>query len=60
MIGFGFGHLIGELKMGDRVDVVYEIGINEWNGNRELQFKIVDLLKSAEVKQFAAAERIDA
>lgn len=30
------------LKVGDKIDVVVEFGVNEWNGNRELQFKIID------------------
>ncbi|NMB48275.1 single-stranded-DNA-specific exonuclease RecJ [Candidatus Kuenenbacteria bacterium] len=43
-VGFGLsGEWIEKIKVGDRVDVVYEFGVNEWNGNRELQFKIVDL-----------------
>jgi single-stranded-DNA-specific exonuclease len=41
MIGFGFGEK--ELKINDKIDVVFEINVNEWNGNRELQLKIVDL-----------------
>jgi single-stranded-DNA-specific exonuclease len=41
MIGFGFGEK--ELKINDKINVVFEININEWNGNRELQLKIVDL-----------------
>ncbi len=45
-IGFGLGEKWKDLQMGDRVDVVYEIGVNEWNGNRELQLKIVDLKES--------------
>ena len=24
-------------------DLVFEVGVNEWNGNRELQLKIIDL-----------------
>lgn len=35
------------LKSGDKVDIVFEIGVNEWNGNRELQLTIVDIRKSA-------------
>ena len=31
------------LKVGDMIDIVFEIGVNEWNGNRELQLAIVDL-----------------
>ncbi|MBI4652947.1 DHH family phosphoesterase [Candidatus Kuenenbacteria bacterium] len=41
MIGFGFGKK--ELKINDKIDAVFEIDVNEWNGNRELQLKIVDL-----------------
>ncbi len=33
------------LKPGDMIDLVFEVGINEWNGNRELQMIIVDLDK---------------
>ena len=32
--------------VGEQVDVVYEVGVNEWNGNRELELKVVDLIKS--------------
>lgn len=45
MIGFCFGHLCASLKFGDKIDVVYEPGINEWNGRREAQMKIVDMEK---------------
>lgn len=34
---------IEKIKVGDRVDVAYKAGVNEWNGNREIEFKIVDL-----------------
>jgi len=43
MIGFGFGSWTKKLQVEDRVDVAFEIGVNEWNGNRELQLRIVDL-----------------
>jgi single-stranded-DNA-specific exonuclease len=43
-VGFGLsGEWVEKIKIGDKVYVVYEFGVNEWNGNRELQFKIVDL-----------------
>jgi single-stranded-DNA-specific exonuclease len=45
MIGFCFGHLCESLKFGDKIDVAYEPGINEWNGKREVQMKIVDMEK---------------
>ncbi len=34
------------LKPGDKIDIVFEIDVNEWNGNRELQMTIVDLKKT--------------
>ena len=34
------------LKEGDKIDIVFEIGVNEWNGNRELQLTVVDLKKT--------------
>jgi len=34
-----------KLKPGDKIDLVFEIGVNEWNGNRELQLTIIDLKK---------------
>jgi single-stranded-DNA-specific exonuclease len=44
-IGFGLGHLLEELAAGDIIDVAYEIGVNEWNGRRTAQLKIVDIKK---------------
>jgi single-stranded-DNA-specific exonuclease len=34
-----------ELTVGELIDIVFEIDVNEWNGNRELQLTIVDLRK---------------
>ncbi|MBU1039217.1 single-stranded-DNA-specific exonuclease RecJ [Patescibacteria group bacterium] len=31
------------LTKGAIIDVVYQVGINEWNGNQELQLKIIDI-----------------
>jgi single-stranded-DNA-specific exonuclease len=45
-IGFGFGDFFDTIEVGEKVDIVFEIGINEWNGNRELELKIIDLKKS--------------
>lgn len=42
-IGFRFGHMIEEIALGSLVDAVYEVDVNEWNGNRELQLRIVDI-----------------
>lgn len=42
-IAFGLGARGEHLKKGDLVDVVFEFIINEWNGYRELEMKIIDL-----------------
>lgn len=48
IIGFSFGEWCAKLNVGDKIDVVFEIGVNEWNNNKELQLKVVDLMKSDE------------
>ena len=52
-IGFGLGdcnkHPLNwkeVLKPGDKIDLVFRIGVNQWNGNRELQLTIEDIKKS--------------
>lgn len=43
-IGFGLaGNSNSDLAFGDKIDIVCEIIVDEWNGTRNLQFKIVDL-----------------
>jgi len=42
-IGFRLGNFVQSLSLGDRIDVITEICINEWNGNRELQLNIIDI-----------------
>ena len=32
-----------ELSVGDKVDIVYNLSINQWNGNREIQLMIKDI-----------------
>jgi single-stranded-DNA-specific exonuclease len=34
-----------DLKIGDKIDIIFELILDEWNGNRELQFKIIDIKK---------------
>jgi len=43
LVAFGFGSIAPTMSIGGIVDVAYTIGINEWNGNRELQLRVVDL-----------------
>lgn len=45
LIGFSLSNGFGSLRRGDKVDVVVDIGVNEWNGSRELQLKVVDIKK---------------
>ncbi|MEA1937436.1 MAG: DHHA1 domain-containing protein, partial [Patescibacteria group bacterium] len=49
-IGFRLGKMAEEmpykkpgLRWGDFVDVVFQLEINEWNGNRELQMNVLDV-----------------
>jgi len=43
-ISFGTAEEWGsKIKIGDKIDVVVEFGVNEWNGNRELQLKVVSM-----------------
>lgn len=42
-IGFGFGGNLSACAPGNKIEVVYEVGINVWNGSREIQCKIVDI-----------------
>ncbi|PIR80301.1 MAG: single-stranded-DNA-specific exonuclease RecJ [Candidatus Levybacteria bacterium CG10_big_fil_rev_8_21_14_0_10_35_13] len=41
--GAGDSH---NLKIGDRVDVIYTLDVNEWNGSKKLQLKIKDVRKN--------------
>jgi len=42
-IGFDLGHFYQKVKIGDKIDLVFEFLINEWEGLRDLQLKIIDL-----------------
>ncbi len=42
-IAFGFGELSQKLHIGDKINIVYSIEDDSWNGNRRLQLKIKDL-----------------
>lgn len=45
-IGFKFGPRLEEFALGSCVDVVYDVGVNEWNGRREIQCKLIDIRKA--------------
>ena len=40
-IAFGYGQ--SKLQVGGKIDILYTIEINQWNGNREIQLNIKDL-----------------
>lgn len=42
-IGFRMGEWATRVRPGDRMDVAFTLGTNDWNGSRELQLKLVDL-----------------
>jgi single-stranded-DNA-specific exonuclease len=46
-IGFKFGPRIEEFQLGSKIDVAYDVGINEWNGRKDIQCKLVDVKSSA-------------
>lgn len=45
-IGFNLGHLVSEYRLGDKIDVVGCLEVNEFNGNRTVQINIKDVRKS--------------
>ena len=46
MIGFQLGELSGEYQIGDRVDIVGTLEINQFNGNENVQMNIKDIRKA--------------
>jgi single-stranded-DNA-specific exonuclease len=42
-IAFNQGFWTQVLKLGQKVDIVYELSCNEWNNQRNLELKVVDL-----------------
>lgn len=45
-IAFRKGEQAKDIRVGDYVDVVARVDVNEWNGNRELQLVVQDFRKS--------------
>jgi single-stranded DNA-specific DHH superfamily exonuclease len=42
-IFFGGGNDFGEIKKGDKIDIACNLCQDEWNGNKKIQLKIIDL-----------------
>jgi single-stranded-DNA-specific exonuclease len=45
-VAFGKGEAYKDMKSGDKVDVAYSLEINEFNGRREAQMRVIDLVLS--------------
>lgn len=45
-IGFNFGKRASEFGIGDLIDAAFDVDVNEWNGRRDIQCKLVDVRKS--------------
>ena len=46
-VAFGASEEWQKIKIGDSIDLVYYIDINEWNGRKAMQLKIVDVKYNA-------------
>ena len=42
-IGFNFPTACASIKEEDKLDIVFSIDLDEWNGNRELNLKLIDI-----------------
>lgn len=42
-IAFNLGHLTGNLKVDQEVEVAYNLSLNEWNGSKNIELKIKDI-----------------
>ncbi len=50
-IAFGFSENQSMFAAGDRIDAVFSLEINEWNGNKSVQIIIKDIRKSTDEKE---------
>lgn len=46
-IGFNLAHLFPIMQNSESFDLVFTLDLNEWNGEKQLQLKVIDLKKSA-------------
>lgn len=47
VIGFRFGDWVDRVKIGEAVDVAYEVDLNTWNGNTSIQLRLIDIKTSS-------------
>ena len=46
-IAFGFGQKVEDFHQGDKIDVVFNLNEDEWNGNKKIQIKVIDINKKS-------------
>lgn len=46
MIFFNSNHHLDNIKENDKIDVIFQLGVNQWNSQRQLEIKIVDFKKT--------------
>jgi single-stranded-DNA-specific exonuclease len=42
-IGFSLVERFSEIKVGDKIDAVFNLSEDEWNGNKKIQMRLIDL-----------------
>lgn len=42
-IGFSLAEKFSEIKVGDKIDAVFNLSEDEWNGNKKIQMRLIDL-----------------
>ncbi|MFZ5982249.1 MAG: single-stranded-DNA-specific exonuclease RecJ [Patescibacteria group bacterium] len=42
-IGFGMGEYWSDLAKNDKIDIVFSLSSDEWNGNKKIQLKLIDI-----------------
>ncbi|MBU1119063.1 single-stranded-DNA-specific exonuclease RecJ [Patescibacteria group bacterium] len=50
-IGFSLTEKLSDVKIGDMVDIVCRLSVNEWNGKRELEVMLLDLKISSKKRK---------
>lgn len=45
LIYFGGGNELTKEDIDKKIDIIFELGDNQWNGTREMEFKVLDLKK---------------
>jgi single-stranded-DNA-specific exonuclease len=46
-IGFGLVGKFSDIKVGDKIDIVFNLKEDHWNGNKKIQLNLIDLKKAA-------------